>query len=600
MTAPQALVTALLHGHAWHALDVDDDGNVLASCNESGTMQLVEIAPDGTRTRLTALPSSCWGKYVPGRRAVVVSHDTDGDERSQLSMLSLQPLPAEPVGLDGLHPLVHDREHIHHLHEVDATAITYSTNRRNDTDFDVVVRSLATGEEHVLYDLGGWVAEVTSDHSHEQVVIQSLSLQPASTKLELTGPGGTTPVTDPQAPGLHVRASFTADDDALLVTSSRDGEWLGVYRTSLDGQVWEPVLVDASHDILGLVSPHGTKIFAEHKAQGASRATIHDAAGAWLCDVALPEDCRIASSVWSAEADYVALTVSTLTRPTQVLLVDARTGAVRTLIDSAESFADGVLGALPSPEMHWVQARDGEQIPVFLLRAQGDPRQGATVIDIHGGPEGESDRSFNARRLALLLAGFNVVVPNVRGSAGYGRRWLSLDDGPLRLESVADLADIHAWLPSVGLDQHRAALFGGSYGGYMTLAGLTMQPDLWAGGVDIVGMSSLVTFLENTSPYRRAFREREYGSLEHDREMLVQASPMTHLHQLRAPLFIIHGANDPRVPLSEAEQIAAELERKGVRHELMVFHDEGHGLARRENRLAAYPKAIEFLQEVLG
>lgn len=150
------------------------------------------------------------------------------------------------------------------------------------------------------------------------------------------------------------------------------------------------------------------------------------------------------------------------------------------------------------------------------------------------------------------------------------------------------------------LDPDRSSLWGGSYGGYMVLAGVTMQPELWAAGVDIVGMSSLVTFLENTSAYRRAYREREYGRLDTDREFLIKASPITYLDQLRAPLFVIHGTNDPRVPLSEAEQITAALAERGIRHELKVYADEGHGLAERANRKDAYPAAISFLTEVLA
>ena len=192
-----------------------------------------------------------------------------------------------------------------------------------------------------------------------------------------------------------------------------------------------------------------------------------------------------------------------------------------------------------------------------------------------------------------------MLVPNVRGSDGYGKRWVSLDDVRLRLDSVADLAALHAHLPKLGLDQDRAALYGGSYGGYMVLAGVAFQPELWAAGVDIVGMSSLVTFLENTSAYRRAVREREYGWLERDRDFLEQASPLSRIDDIRAPLFVIHGANDPRVPLSEAEQLVAALTANAVECELLVYRNEGHGLARRENKLDAYPKALEFLAKHL-
>jgi dipeptidyl aminopeptidase/acylaminoacyl peptidase len=222
------------------------------------------------------------------------------------------------------------------------------------------------------------------------------------------------------------------------------------------------------------------------------------------------------------------------------------------------------------------------------------------VLVVHGGPEGQAVRGFDPIAQALAQAGFAVAVPNVRGSTGYGKRFAGLDDVERRLDSVADLGAIHEWLPSVGLDPDRAALWGGSYGGYMVLAGLAFQPERWAAGVDIVGISDLVTFLENTSPYRRAAREREYGSLAAHREVLAAASPLRRVDAIRAPLFVIHGANDPRVPLSEAEQLVASLRTRGVPCELLVYADEGHGLAKLANRLDAYPRAIEFLAERLG
>jgi dipeptidyl aminopeptidase/acylaminoacyl peptidase len=221
------------------------------------------------------------------------------------------------------------------------------------------------------------------------------------------------------------------------------------------------------------------------------------------------------------------------------------------------------------------------------------------VLVVHGGPESQSINDFNPVIQGLVARGYAVAVPNVRGSTGYGRRYYSLDDTIHRLDSVADLAAIHAWLPTIGVDPNRIALWGGSYGGYMVLAGLAFQPDLWACGVDIVGISDLVTFLENTSAYRRSHREREYGSLLHDREFLERASPLRHVERIKAPLFVIHGSNDPRVPLGEAEQIAASLRSRDVPCELHVYPDEGHGLARLANRLDAYPKAFQFLDRHL-
>ncbi len=230
----------------------------------------------------------------------------------------------------------------------------------------------------------------------------------------------------------------------------------------------------------------------------------------------------------------------------------------------------------------------------------GNDLAGSAVVVVHGGPEAQAKRVFDVMVQALAAAGHTVLVPNVRGSTGYGKRWYSADDVHHRLESVADLAALHGYLPKLGLDQARAALWGGSYGGYMVLAGLAFQPELWAAGVDIVGIASLVTFLENTSAFRRAYREREYGTLARDREFLHSVSPLTRIDDMRAPLFIIHGANDPRVPLSEAEQIHAALTSRDRDCDLLVYGDEGHGLAKRANRADAMPKALAFLARHLA
>jgi dipeptidyl aminopeptidase/acylaminoacyl peptidase len=258
-----------------------------------------------------------------------------------------------------------------------------------------------------------------------------------------------------------------------------------------------------------------------------------------------------------------------------------------------------LLDGLRQPTSHRLPSFDGEQIPVFVHRP-ADGGDGSAVLWVHGGPEGQAGLTWNPIVAGLVDQGHTVIVPNVRGSAGYGKRWYSLDDKHLRLDSVKDLAAIHAWLPSIDVDQNRVALWGGSYGGYMVLAGLAFQPSLWAAGVDIVGIASLVTFLANTSPYRRVAREREYGVLAEDRDFLEQASPLSRVADIRAPLFVIHGANDPRVPLSEAEQIAAALAKRDVPCQLLVYPDEGHGLAKRKNKLDAYPQAFAFLREHLA
>ncbi|SDD24195.1 S9 family peptidase [Auraticoccus monumenti] len=590
------VVRELLELTSWQAFDIDADGRVLAGHDGLGSTQLVEISPDGTRTPLTDLPSRCSGRYLPGRRQVVVQHDTGGDELMQLSLLDLDPLPVAPAGLDALTPLVRDPAHMHVLQDVAADALVYSTNRRNGVDMDVVVRDLVTGEERTLYDGGGYVAQTVASHDRTSVAVTALSLRPASSLVFLAGERavGDGAVTDPDEHALHHSAAWTAGDDALLLASNHDREHTAVLRIGLDGGSWEPLVTDDEHDLQLWAAPDASAMVVGTLVDGALELAVHETDGTLRCRVDQPQP-GAAEVVWASDASRFVVTVSSSTAPSSVSSVDARTGVLTPLV--ASDVPAHVAERLVVPTVHRVPTPDGEQVPCFVYRPTREVPEvaGASVLVVHGGPESMATRLFNPVVQALAATGFTVLVPNVRGSTGYGKRWYSLDDVDLRLDSVADLAALHDWLPELGLDPDRSALWGGSYGGYMVLAGTTMQPERWAAGVDIVGISSLVTFLENTSAYRRAYREREYGSLKHDRELLERASPITYLDQLRAPLFVIHGANDPRVPLSEAEQIAAALAARGIPHELKVYDDEGHGLAKRANRLDAYPAAVEFL-----
>ena len=225
----------------------------------------------------------------------------------------------------------------------------------------------------------------------------------------------------------------------------------------------------------------------------------------------------------------------------------------------------------------------------------------AVVVYVHGGPEAQFRPEFSPLVQYLVSRGCAVAAPNVRGSTGYGKRYEHLDDVRLRMNAVRDLEALHDWLRTRdGIDASRAVLCGRSYGGFMVLAGLAFQPERWLAGIEFVGISSFVTFLENTSAWRLRSREREYGSLEHDRELLESVSPISRIHEICAPLLIIHGANDPRVPLSEAKQLHRGLAERGIETELIVYEDEGHGLQKLQNRLDAYPRIAEFLEGVLA
>lgn len=601
-------IRALLDLPVWRAFDVDDKGRILAGHDASGSVQLVELSEDGTPTPLTALPGACTGRYLPGARTVVVEHDQGGNERHQLSLLSLDPPPSGPVGLDGMTLLVHDDRFFHNLVEVAPGRVVYTTNRRNSVDFDVVVRDTTTGVDTVVYDQGGAIDDVIVAPDTYRAVLVRFTGQPMSEQLVAVDAAAaqSQPLTDEQERAQHRRPHWAAGGGSLIVTTDRDREFTVIARLDLASGEWTELIAAEGRDATGWVSPNQRLIFVLINDDGAARVAFHDAVtGRRLRDVELPDEGwtgepGFPNPVWSPDSALVALTFTSPTIPGNILRISADTGAVTTVADSSGPLA-GV--RLARPVSHRVPTPDGEMIPCFVYRSEAPVHPAlnrSAVVHIHGGPEGHAVRGFSPVIQGLAAAGHTVLAPNVRGSTGYGKRWYSADDVRLRLASVADLAALHSWLPSQGLEATRAALWGGSYGGYMVLAGLAFQPELWAAGVDIVGISSLVTFLENTSAYRRAQRETEYGSLEHDRDFLESASPLGRIDAVRAPLFVIHGANDPRVPVAEAQQLVGALQKNGVECELLVYADEGHGLAKRANRLEAYPRALAFLAQHLA
>ncbi len=608
-------LNTLLEVRLFQAFDLDADGRVLAGSDDTGSTQLIEIGPDGTRTALTALAGACSGRYVPGQRAVIVSHDEGGNERHQLSVLRL-PVPAgRPAGLDDLEPLVRDPRFMHVLADVRGDQICYFANRRNGVAFDPVIRRLADGSERPMVLADAMFGEAALSPDGRWLALTVASPVTAASEhvaiVDLTVPAGQermTDVTVPDAPGRNVALAWAADSSALYFSSDNDREFLAVARYDLAAGLVSWLIADDHADLTGWLAPDGSALLVGRNDDGASALALHDAAtGAKLAELPLPSagsvsDARLPIPRWAPDSASIGMSVSGAELPGDVLLVselEARPPAVRQLTHSARSLGRPAA----SPERHQVRAADGQQVPCLVYRgaADGDPAvTGSAVVVVHGGPEGQAGQTFNTYVQALAAAGHTVLVPNVRGSTGYGKSWYSADDKHRRLDSVADLAALHAYLPELGADQARAALWGASYGGYMVLAGLAFQPGLWAAGVDIVGITSFVTFLENTSAYRRAYREREYGTLADDREFLISASPLTRVTEIRAPLFLIHGANDPRVPLSEAEQLHAELTKRGRDCELLVYADEGHGLAKRANRLDAVPRALAFLARHLA
>ena len=243
------------------------------------------------------------------------------------------------------------------------------------------------------------------------------------------------------------------------------------------------------------------------------------------------------------------------------------------------------------------------EVPYFLYVPKGKQLHDLSVmISIHGGPEGQSRPNLSGKEFLqyIVSQGIAVVEPNVRGSIGYGKMYSHLDDVEKRLDSVKDIESLVKHLIDTGIaNAKRISVMGTSYGGFMTLSCAARYPELWCCAVCTVGMFNLVTFLENTAPYRRPHRESEYGTLAHDRETLFNVSPVAAVDGIRGPLMIIHGRNDPRVPVSEAIQTMDYIKGRGVDAQMLIYEDEGHGVNKLKNKLDCYPKMLEFVKKYM-
>jgi len=264
---------------------------------------------------------------------------------------------------------------------------------------------------------------------------------------------------------------------------------------------------------------------------------------------------------------------------------------------------------LIEPEIIHYTSFDGLEIPAYYYRpaitSRATPAGFPVIVFVHGGPESQFRPLHAAPWMPplqyYLKKGFAVFAPNVRGSLGYGKTFVHLDDVQLRPNSVADLKSGVEWLiTNGGADPQRIGIMGRSYGGFMVFAAITSYPHLWAAAVDIVGIANFVTFLENTGPWRRKWREAEYGSLEKDRAFLEHISPIHLVDRVKTPLLIIHGANDPRVPVSEAEQMTRALQARNIPVEYLRFENEGHFMLHHTTQLKAYPAIGDWFEQFMG
>jgi dipeptidyl aminopeptidase/acylaminoacyl peptidase len=586
------------------------DGSLVISTRFGNTPQLHRVrAPLGYREQLTF-------HTEPVTDAVASPYDADsllllmdkgGNENDQIYLRSLK---------DGSERLLTDGKSLNGepVWAHDGKRIAFYSNLRDGASYDIYMVDTSTTAAPRLLVAGNHDSLEVQDWSlddNKLLLLRYISVTESYLELADTVTGARTPV-EPAAGAkerMSIRqARFARDGRGIFVLTDHGGEFVELrYVDMFSGE--QKLLAPQSHgDVERFdISSDGRFIAYTLNEGGLDRLVLHDLTQqADILLPALPGGALIRSLRFSRDGKRLGLTLETSQSPADiyVLSVDAPTPTLArwTMSELGPIDASKLVAAQRITFPTWDQ-KDGRarQLDAFVYRPR-TPGSHPVVIDIHGGPESQYRPGFSAFTQYLVNElGYAVIAPNVRGSSGYGRSFLQLDDGMLREDSVRDIGSLLVWIGMQReFDRGHVVVMGGSYGGYMALSALAHYDDRLAGGVDVVGISNFVTFLANTSAYRRDQRRQEYGDEREPkmRSFLQDISPRTNAKSIRKPLLIVQGLNDPRVPASESEQMLQQLRLNGADTWYLAAKDEGHGFQKKANRDVYLATVAQFLRQL--
>jgi dipeptidyl aminopeptidase/acylaminoacyl peptidase len=486
--------------------------------------------------------------------------------------------------------------------------IAYTSTRRTGRDSDIYAMNPASPEtDHLICEVsgGGWAVEDWSEDETKLLLIEGISANKSRIWLLDLKSGAKELLTPDEAQSVaYGNARFARDSKSVYFTSDKAAEFQRLVQLDLKRKTVRPLTADIPWDVEEFeFSPDGKKIVFITNEDGASRLHLLDAHSGKA--LATPQMALgvISALNWRENGREVAFTFTSARSATDVYSFDVTSGK---LDRWTESETGGLNTAnFVEPELVRVKSFDGLQISGFLYRPDPKkfPGKRPVILNIHGGPEGQSRPIFQARNNYYINElGCAVFYPNVRGSTGYGKTFLTLDNGFKREDSVQDIGAFLDWIATdPSLDSSHVAVMGGSYGGYMSLACMTHYSDRLRCGIDVVGISNFLTFLKNTQDYRRDLRRVEYGD-ERDpamAEFLQRISPMTSVGKIGKPLFIVQGLNDPRVPVTEAEQMVKAIRDRGGVVWYLMAKDEGHGFQKKKNADFQFLGMVLFFRDYL-
>ncbi|HEV3076369.1 MAG TPA: S9 family peptidase [Thermoanaerobaculia bacterium] len=607
--------------------------------NQSGVPQVWKGAADGVRQeRITSLDDPVGlVEWSPDGRFLAFTVAPGGGMNSQIYLmrpdgqqLARAGGPADDVKSNNL---LHGFSH-------DGRLLLLSSNRADPASLDPFTYEPATGAWRRVAPGGGdgRLSDVSRDGRYA-LVVRTRQRGDEDVSIVDLHTGREALLTPHQPPASFDDALFAPDGMTVYLASNRDRDLLAFARIRLvRSREGEPPMAAAggaggaagggSGGIEVLAARDDAELDAfKLTADGHTAALLWNLAGRSQLSFLDLDTLRqepgpvlpgeiVRDMAFSRNGRLLALTIHGARLPLDIWVVDRASGRLRQVTHAAHDGVD--LGTLVSPELVHFPADDGLELSGWLYRPPrpspppGPPAPGPPelvsrpapepfVIMFHGGPESQERPHFDALYQALLARGIGVFAPNVRGSAGFGKRFVNLDNGPLRAGAVRDIRAAVEYLVRAGIaDPKRIGIAGGSYGGYMTLAGLTEFPELFAAGADLYGIVDFETFFAHTEPWMAAISKVEYGDPATQRDLLRALSPIHKLDRVRAPILVLHGANDTNVPVIEAEQVVRALERRAVPVQYVLFPDEGHGFRKIANRIRATVAIVRWFETWLA
>ena len=578
-------------GYSW------DGKDVYINSSMSGASQVYRINENGWPYQLTTFEDGIdfftlsWGSDM-----AIVGASIGGSEQSQLYLMdtktgrTLQMTHFEDIQMGSV------------VWNIDDRSIFYRSNEENGTDFHLYQMDIITGETRkILGDTAGihgylYIADLSQD-GHYMIVAQYTSNVNNDLYLLNLETGQTQKLNEDEGDVIYGDPTLMPDNKTIWLTCNDNDD--GITRIA-KMKVGSPEItyvndgwVDPKWEIENLGFSRDYKhMAASVNEDGYIRLKIREVET--KNELPSPPLDGIITMGGSDKNGNIIFSFNGPTRAPDVWRWNPKTEELTQLTFSIYAGIDRELFA--DPKLIHYKSFDGLEIPAFLYLppdyVEGQPVP--FIVNAHGGPEGQFQPYFQRNIQYFLLNGYGILCPNPRGSSGYGREYLNLDNYKNRKNSLKDYkAGVDYLLENNYAKQGMIAIRGGSYGGYVVMGMITEYPDLFSAAVDVVGIVNFKTFLENTKAYRRALRESEYGPLS-DPEFLKEISPLHKAHLIKTPLLVVHGVNDPRVPIGEARQVIKAVQDNGGIVDSLIFPDEGHGASKRVNVIAEYRKQVEF------